>query len=151
MNLDSKLTLTMTNNWLHHHSYTHSNTNTLFSPAYLKICTIFCLITQLSALASALLSGLGIRLKGSKRATCLRFAICTTLVTLLCDICLISIYPTQFAKEIDKSNRSLWELNSAFGLASGAGILTFGTLVLLVAAFARNSYIYESAPTRIWI
>uniref|UniRef100_A0A6G1SBD5 Uncharacterized protein n=1 Tax=Aceria tosichella TaxID=561515 RepID=A0A6G1SBD5_9ACAR len=117
--------------------------------AYLKICTIFCLITQLSALASALLSGLGIRLKGSRRVTCVRFAICTTLVTLLCDMCLIVIYPTQFSKEIDKSNRSLWELNSAFGLASGAGILTFGTLILLVAVFAKNSYIYESAPTRI--
>lgn len=117
--------------------------------AYLKICTIFCLITQLSALATACLTGLGVRLKGSKRATCLRFAICTTLVTLLCDICLLVIYPTQFAKEIDKSNRNLWELNGAFGLACGSAILAFGALALLVAAFTRNSNIYESAPTRI--
>lgn len=84
-----------------------------------------------------------------KRATCLRFAICTTLVTLLCDICLLIVYPTQFSKELYKSNRDVWQLNGAFGLACGSAIIAFGSLVLLVAAFTQNLSVYESAPTRI--
>lgn len=100
-------------------------------------------------MASACLTGLGVRLRGSKRASCLRFAICTTLVTLLCDISLLIIYPTQFAKEIYKSNRELWELNGAFGLACGAAILALGALILLVAALRRLTNSYEAPPTRI--
>jgi len=120
-----------------------------FPKGYLKICTFFCLITQLSALATACLAGLGIRVRGSKRASCLRLAICTTIVTILCDIALLIIYPTQFADEIDKSNRDLWELNGAFGLACGAAILAFGALVLLVAAPRPVTNLYGSVPTRV--
>ena len=116
---------------------------------YLKICTILCLMIQLSALASACFTGLGIRLKGPKRLTCLRFAICTTLVVLICDISLLIIYPTQFAKELDISNRDVWELNGAYGLACGAAILAFGSLILLLATFSRQLNVYEAAPTRI--
>lgn len=119
------------------------------STGYLKLCTFFCLITQLSAIATSCLTGLGIRLRGLKRASCLRFAICTTLVTLLCDISLLIVYPTQFAKELDKSNRDLWELNGAFGLACGAAIIAFGVLILLVAALRKITNMYEAAPTRI--
>lgn len=100
-------------------------------------------------MASACLTGFGVRFKGSKKLSCMRLAICTTLVTLLCDICLLVIYPTQFAKEIDKSNRDVWELNGAFGLACGAAILAFGALILLVATLRRSITMYEAAPTRI--
>lgn len=117
---------------------------------YLKVCTFFCLITQLSAMASACLTGLGMRLRGLKRTSCLRFAICTTLVSFICDTALLVIYPTQFAKEIDRSNRDLWELNGAFGLACGAAILAFGALLLLIITLRRTSNpMYEAAPTRI--
>lgn len=101
---------------------------------YLKVCTFFCLITQLSAIASACLTGIGIRVTGIKRASCLRFAVCTTLVTLLCDMALLIVYPTQFYKELNKSNRDVWELNGAFGLACGAGILSLGSLFLIITS-----------------
>lgn len=120
-----------------------------YRTGYLKICTFFCLITQLSAIASACLTALSLRFRGLKKTSTIRFAVCTTLVTLLCDIALIIIYPTQFAKEIDKSNRELWELNGAFGLACGAGILAFGSLISLVAVLRKSTTMYEAAPTRI--
>lgn len=116
---------------------------------YLKLCTFFCLITQLSALASACLTGIGVRVTSAKRASCLRFAICTSLVTFLCDIALLVVYPTQFYHELDKSNRDVWELNGAFGLACGAAILALGALFILIASLKRHTNVYESTPTRI--
>lgn len=79
----------------------------------------------------------------------MKFSICTTLVTLICDICLLVVYPSQFAKELDRSNRDVWELNGAFGLACGAAILAFGSIILLLAARRRSTALYEAAPTRI--
>lgn len=117
--------------------------------SYLKICTFFCLITQLSSLATATLSALGARMKGPKRDSCLKFSICTTLVTIICDTALLITYPMQFAQELNKSNRNLWELNHAYGLACGADILAMGALVLLLASIKRNVDIYEAAPARI--
>lgn len=106
-------------------------------------------MAQLSALATACLSGISVRNRKSKRARCLKFAICTTFVALLCDIALLIIYPYQFAKELDRSNRDLWELNGAFGLACGAAILAFCVLIFLVAARKRTILSYEASPTRI--
>lgn len=100
-------------------------------------------------MASACLTGMSARFRGLKRASCVKLAICTTLVTLLCDMALLVIYPTQFAKELDKSNRNLWELNGAFGLACGAAILAFGVLVLLIAVYRRTLNMYATTPTRI--
>lgn len=88
-------------------------------------------------------------LKGAGRLNCLKFTICTMLVTLICDLILLVTYPSQFSKEIDKSNRNLWELNGAFGLACGAAILAIGTLTLLVVALHKVSTILETIPTRI--
>lgn len=116
---------------------------------YIKLCVFFCLITLIFTIATSCLTGLSMRLRGSKRAGCLRYAICTTLVTLLCDTCLLIVYPTQFAKELDKSNRDLWELNWAFGTLIGAEIITLAVLILLVAALRKITNIYEAAPTRI--
>lgn len=116
---------------------------------YLKLCTFFCLITQLSALASACLTGIGVRVTGVKRASCLRFAICTTLVTLLCDLALLIVYPTQFYQELEKSNRDVWELNGAFGLACGGAILALGALFILITSLRQYTTVYESTPTRI--
>lgn len=119
------------------------------SKDYLKFCTFLCLITQLSSLASAFLTGLSMNLKSDGRLSCLRYVICTILVTLICDIMLLYTYPTQFAKELDKSNRNLWELNGAFGLACGSAILAFGTLTLLGVAFQKMSRAADTIPTRV--
>lgn len=130
-----------------------ASTNMLISlqstiTGYLKVCTFFCLITQLSAMASACLVGLGARFRGLKRTRCLRFSICSTLVTFFCDITLIIVYTSQFAKEIDKSNREVWELNGAFGLACGVAILALGSLILLIFALRRTTSTYID-PTRV--
>ena len=118
---------------------------------YIKICTFLCLITQLSALASAALTGFGIKMKGSQRVASTRLATSTTIVTLLCDIALLIIYPTEFKNEIGRSNRDHWELNGAFGMACGVAILALGSLILLLVALQQTTAtIYESAPTRIW-
>lgn len=68
------------------------------------------------------------------------------LVTFLCDMALLIVYPTQFAKEIDKSNRDIWELNAAFGLACGAAILALGALVLLLLALCRTIIDHKTMP-----
>lgn len=125
------------------------NVSGLQISGYLKACTFFCLITQLSALATACLTGLSIKTRGLRRAKYLKFAICTTLVTLICDIALLITYPTQFAKELERSNRDVWELNGAFGMACGAAILAFCVLIFLIVALKRTITAYESAPTRI--
>lgn len=92
---------------------------------------------------------ISMRLRGIKRVKCLRLVICTTLVTIFCDIALLITYPIQFAKELDRSNRDLWELNSAFGLACGATILAVGDLILLVVALRRTLAAFEAMPTRL--
>lgn len=116
---------------------------------YLKFCTFLCLITQLSALASALLTGFALKLKGLKKMSSLRFAASTSLLTLFCDLALIITYPTQFSQELDKSNRNLWELNGAFGLACGSAILATGTVILILLAIYKYAKSQEIGPTRI--
>lgn len=118
--------------------------------AYLRICTCLCVFTQLASLASACFIGYTIRAKGIKKIKSLRLAICTILVTIICDMALVIIYPIQFVKEINKSNRDVWQLNSAYGLACGAAILALGSLILLITILRRiTTNFYETTPTSV--
>lgn len=89
------------------------------------------------------------RFKDSKQLSCLKLAICTILVALVCDSLLLFTYQNEFAKELDSSNRNLWELNGAFGLACGCAILALGNLTLLLVALHKISIQPETEPISI--
>lgn len=103
----------------------------------------------MSAMASVCIIGLSFNIKKSKRLLCLQISICTTAVTILCDTLLLIIYPWHFAKEIHHSNRELWELNRAYGLAFGSAVLAFGSLILLLLALRRTIIMINTVPTRV--
>lgn len=112
---------------------------------YLRLCTILCLLTILASLASASLAGLNMKVQNLTRPKYVRLATCTVLVALICNVSLLVIYPTQFRQELEQSNRDVWELNHAYGLAVGTAMMSFISLLFL---FTRQSdtYKYNSAP-----
>lgn len=112
---------------------------------YLKICTILCLLTILSSLASAFLAVFNLRVKISKRIIYIKLATCTVIVAIICNVSLLIIYPTQFRSEIEHSNRDVWELNHAYGLAVGTAIVSTISLLLLITKMS-GLYRYNSPP-----
>lgn len=116
---------------------------------YLKFCTFLCLLTQLSSITSAILTSFSMKFKGSKQQSCLNMAICTILVALFCDLLLLYTYQNEFSNELEQSNRNIWELNWAFGLACGCAILALGTIPLLVVAQHRMKISSETEPINI--
>ena len=116
---------------------------------YLKVCTILCLLTILSSLASASLAAVNMKAKSFKKLRFTNLLHCTALGALLCNLALLIIYPTQFRLEIEQSNRDVWELNHAYGLAVGTAIMSFISLLLLLLPQPSKHYEYNSAPSRL--
>ncbi|XP_039297007.1 transmembrane protein 47 [Nilaparvata lugens] len=111
---------------------------------YMKVAAALCIVGLVTDVIATLLTGLGLRSKDHRtKYKYYRIAVYVMILSLVCVLLALVVYPVFFATELNEGNRTVWEFGWAYGVGWGAAIFLFGAVVLLLCDKESEEIYYK--------
>ncbi|RZF38696.1 hypothetical protein LSTR_LSTR011006 [Laodelphax striatellus] len=111
---------------------------------YMKVAAALCIVGLVTDIIATLLTGLGLRSKDHRtKYKYYRIAVYVMILSLVCVLLALVVYPVFFATELNEGNRTVWEFGWAYGVGWGAAIFLFGAVVLLLCDKESEEIYYK--------
>ncbi|KAF6209103.1 hypothetical protein GE061_014846 [Apolygus lucorum] len=111
---------------------------------YIKVAAGLCIVALVTDAMATLLTGIGLRTSDHRtKYKFYRIAVYVMILSLICVLLALVVYPVCFAAELNQGNRTVWEFGWAYGVGWGAAIFLFGAVVLLLCDKESEEIYYK--------